>query len=37
MKDLNKVYQAPNKSQAEMELVNLEEICIKKFLRIGYE
>ena len=31
MKDLKKVYQAPNKSQAEMELVNLEEIWSKKY------
>ena len=31
MKDLKKVYQAPNKSQAEMELVNLEERWSKKY------
>ena len=31
MKDLKKVYQTPNKSQAEIELVNLEEIWSKKY------
>ncbi len=31
MNDLKKVYQAPNKSQAETELLNLEEIWGKKY------
>jgi len=31
MKDLKKVYQASNKSQAETELLNLEEIWGKKY------
>jgi putative transposase len=32
MKDLKKVYQSPTKSQAETELLNLEEIWGKKYL-----